>query len=189
MALSDQGEYTCAASNDVGESISKTVNLKINGKQAGRQAGWELTKPRADKHKKQQSFTGENISAPPRFMMEGDGVMSAHQGKEVHLECRANGDDPISIMWRREGQELVAEPGRSSITVIREIQHVTSKFSIYKTQKGDSGRYECQASNPFGKSFYHIHLQIWGEIRIFKLYNSSHFTLYVALLPFDLYHI
>ena len=102
-------------------------------------------------------------SAPPRFMMEGDGVMSAHQGKDVHLECRANGDDPISIMWRREGQELVAEPGRSSITVIREIQHVTSKFSIYKTQKADSGRYECQASNPFGKSFYHIHLQIWGR--------------------------
>ena len=102
-------------------------------------------------------------SAPPRFMMEGDGVMSAHQAKEVHLECKANGDDPISIMWRRDGQELVAEPGRSSITVIREIQHVTSKFSIFKTHKSDSGRYECQASNPFGKSFYHIHLQIWGK--------------------------
>lgn len=97
--------------------------------------------------------------------MEGDGVMSAHQGKEVTLECRANGDDPISIMWRREpgGGELVAEPGRSSITVIREIGHVTSKFSIFQTQKSDSGRYECQASNPFGKSFYHIHLQIWGK--------------------------
>ena len=89
--------------------------------------------------------------------------MSAHQAKEVHLECKANGDDPISIMWRRDGQELVAEPGRSSITVIREIQHVTSKFSIFKTHKSDSGRYECQASNPFGKSFYHIHLQIWGK--------------------------
>ena len=34
VALSDQGEYTCAASNDVGDSISKTVNLKINGKMA-----------------------------------------------------------------------------------------------------------------------------------------------------------
>ena len=123
-------------------------------------------------------------------MMEGDGVMSAHQGKEVQLECRANGDDPISIMWRREGQELLAEPGRSSITVIREIQHVTSKFSIYKTQKGDSGRYECQASNPFGKSFYQIHLQIWGKIRIFTQYNYSHSTLHIALLlTSDLFHI
>ena len=117
-------------------------------------------------------------------MMEGDGVMSAHQGKEVQLECRANGDDPISIMWRREGQELVAEPGRSSITVIREIQHVTSKFSIYKTQKGDSGRYECQASNPFGKSFYQIHLQIWGKIRY-----SNYITPQFALLTSDLFHI
>ena len=117
-------------------------------------------------------------------MMEGDGVLSAHQGKDVHLECKANGDDPISIMWRREGRELIAEPGRSSITVIRELQHVTSKFSIEKTQKSDSGRYECQASNPFGKSYYHIHLQIWGnsvnlndycDIYIF-LYRATKFT-------------
>ena len=33
VALADEGQYTCAASNDVGDSISKTVNLKINGKQ------------------------------------------------------------------------------------------------------------------------------------------------------------
>ena len=78
--------------------------------------------------------------------MEGDGVLSAHQGKQVvirmilnvivmtmvmsiilvitmmmiyrvispplskikcsqvSLECRADGDDPISIAWRREGR-------------------------------------------------------------------------------------
>ena len=33
VALADEGQYTCAASNDVGDSISKTVNLMINGKQ------------------------------------------------------------------------------------------------------------------------------------------------------------
>ena len=32
VALSDEGQYTFAASNDVWDSISKTVNLKINGK-------------------------------------------------------------------------------------------------------------------------------------------------------------
>ena len=32
VVLADEGQYTCAASNDVGDSISKTVNLKINGK-------------------------------------------------------------------------------------------------------------------------------------------------------------
>ena len=32
VVLGDEGRYTCAASNDVGDSISKTVNLKINGK-------------------------------------------------------------------------------------------------------------------------------------------------------------
>jgi len=101
------------------------------------------------------------INAPPRFTMDGDGVLSAHQGKQVSLECRADGDDPISIAWRREGRQLVAQPGHSSITVIRELQHVTSQFSIERTRKSDSGRYECQASNPFGKSFYHIHLKIW----------------------------
>ena len=29
--LADQGEYTCTATNNVGDQISKTVNLKING--------------------------------------------------------------------------------------------------------------------------------------------------------------
>ena len=38
-----------------------------------------------------------------------------------------------------------------------------NKFSIEKTQKSDSRRYECQASNPFGKLYYHIHLQILGN--------------------------
>ena len=32
VGLGDEGQYTCAASNDVGDSISKTVNLKINAK-------------------------------------------------------------------------------------------------------------------------------------------------------------
>lgn len=129
VGLQDEGQYTCSATNGVGDAIAKTVSLKIN--------------------------------APPRFTMDGDGIISAHQGKEVHLECQANGDDPISIVWRRGGRELEALPGRSTITVIRELEHVTSKFSILKTVKEDSGRYECQASNPFGKSFYHFHLQIW----------------------------
>ena len=34
VALTDEGQYTCAASNEVGDSISKTVNLKINGTKA-----------------------------------------------------------------------------------------------------------------------------------------------------------
>ena len=92
-------------------------------------------------------------------MREGDGVLSAHQGNYIHIKCKDNGYDLISIIWRREGRELIAEPGRSSITVIRELQHVTSKFSIKQTQNRDSGRYEFQASNPFGKSYYHIHIQ------------------------------
>ena len=95
-------------------------------------------------------------------MMEREGLVSAHQGQDVQLVCKANGDDPISVMWRKDGKELAAEPGRSAITVIRESQQITSRFKIAVTRKSDSGRYECQASNPFGKSYYHIQLQIWG---------------------------
>ena len=47
--------------------------------------------------------------------------------------------------------------------MIRELEHVSSKFLITAAEKADSGRYECQASNPFGKSYYHIQLQIWGK--------------------------
>ena len=80
----------------------------------------------------------------------------------MELLCKARGDDPVSISWAKGGRELVAEPGRTSITVIRELEHITSKFEIRNARNTDSGRFECQASNPFGKSFYHIQLQIWG---------------------------
>ena len=51
--------------------------------------------------------------APPRFMMEREGILSVHQGKEVELLCRASGDDPISISWRKGGRDLVAQPGQT----------------------------------------------------------------------------
>ena len=59
--------------------------------------------------------------------MEGDGVLSDHQGKDVHLECKANGGDPIYIMQRQDGREFIAEPGRSSITLITELQQVFNR--------------------------------------------------------------
>ena len=51
------------------------------------------------------------FSAPPRFMMEREGILSVHQGKEVELLCRASGDDPIAIAWRKAGRDLLAQPG------------------------------------------------------------------------------
>jgi len=44
-------------------------------------------------------------------MMEREGILSVHQGKEVELLCRASGDDPISISWRKGGRDLIAQPG------------------------------------------------------------------------------
>ena len=107
--------------------------------------------------------------------------MEYYQGKDVHIEFKANGDDRISIMWRQEGRELIAEPGRFSITVTRELQNVTLKCSIEKTLKSDSGWFECQASNPFRKSYYHIHLQIWGNaVNLSKYFDIYYFFLYRA---------
>jgi Immunoglobulin I-set domain len=77
--------------------------------------------------------------------------------------------------------------GRTSITVIRELEHVSSKFLITAAEKADSGRYECQASNPFGKSYYHIQLQIWGksyyhiQLQIWgKSYYHMHLQIWVS---------
>ena len=36
----DKGEYTCSAENGVGEQITKTVNLNINGKYLSSQMFW-----------------------------------------------------------------------------------------------------------------------------------------------------
>ena len=43
VSLADEGQYTCAATNDVGDPISKTVNLKINGKHQPRPGDQDKT--------------------------------------------------------------------------------------------------------------------------------------------------
>ena len=54
----------------------------------------------------------------PIFLHNSIWQCSAVRG-QVSLECRADGDDPISMVWRREGRQLAARTGHSSITVIR----------------------------------------------------------------------
>ena len=74
-------------------------------------------------------------------------MLSVHQGKPVQLECRARGDEPISISWRKGGAELRVEPGRTTVTVVREVGEVGSRLDILEARQEDSGRYECQVKN------------------------------------------
>ena len=76
-----------------------------------------------------------------------------------------------------------------SVGARRELEHVSSKFEIESAVTSDSGRYECQASNPFGKSYYHIQLQIWGKRNYFcyrlnrKWFQPSFFDIYALSIP------
>ena len=79
--------------------------------------------------------------------MDGEGVLSVHQGKSVQLECRARGDEPISITWRKGGADLRVEPGRTTVTVVREVGEVGSRLEISDAKQTDSGRYECQVKS------------------------------------------
>ena len=78
-------------------------------------------------------------------MMEGDGVLSAHQGKDVQLECKANGDgdERGGNLWLIQGDLLL---------MCLRVTTCYLKVFYREPQKSDSGRYEYQASNPFGKS-------------------------------------
>jgi Immunoglobulin domain len=56
-------------------------------------------------------------------MMEREGVLSVHQGKEVELLCRASGDDPIAITWRKGGRDLIAQPGtKTTLSLSRSVK-------------------------------------------------------------------
>ena len=97
--------------------------------------------------------------------MDGEGVLSVHQGKSVQLECRARGDEPISITWRKGGADLRVEPGRTTVTVVREVGEVGSRLEISDAKQTDSGRYECQVKS--------VVIQFYLPINAICLYKDS----------------
>ncbi|KAF9423658.1 hypothetical protein HW555_000984 [Spodoptera exigua] len=86
--------------------------------------------------------------------------MTAKLGQQVTIECQAKGDDPIRIMWTRNGKPINPLTQRVKISEAKSEDGMTSILELLQTETSDGALYQCRAGNPFGADVFSVHLTI-----------------------------
>ncbi|PZC75288.1 hypothetical protein B5X24_HaOG206490 [Helicoverpa armigera] len=86
--------------------------------------------------------------------------MTAKLGQHVTIECQAKGDDPIRMMWTRNGKPINPLTQRVKISEAKTEDGMTSILELLQTETSDGALYACRAGNPFGADVYSVHLTI-----------------------------
>ncbi|XP_049880957.1 Down syndrome cell adhesion molecule-like protein Dscam2 [Pectinophora gossypiella] len=86
--------------------------------------------------------------------------LTAKLGQHVSVECQAKGDDPIRIMWTRNGKPINPLTQRVKISEVKSEDGLTSILELLQTETSDGALYQCRAGNPFGADVYSVHLTI-----------------------------
>uniref|UniRef100_H0VN85 Hemicentin 2 n=1 Tax=Cavia porcellus TaxID=10141 RepID=H0VN85_CAVPO len=132
----DTGAYVCTATNAVGFS-SQEMRLSVN------------TKPRIRVNGLQDTDSPLHVTAKT--------------GKEVTLDCEAQGSPPPLVTWTKNAQPLL--PGTD-----RYLNHVllpSGSLRLTRAQASDDGHYECTASNPAGSASrrYILRVQVPPQVQ------------------------
>ncbi|OWR47596.1 Dscam3 isoform B, partial [Danaus plexippus plexippus] len=86
--------------------------------------------------------------------------LTAKLGQHVTIECQAKGDDPIRIMWTRNGKPINPLTQRLKISEAKSDDGMTSLLELIQSETGDAALYQCKAGNPFGADVYSVYLSI-----------------------------
>ena len=110
------------------------------------------------------SSKAASVDGPPVFIRELSNVMNGTVGSPAVLQCSISSQsNPLLVTWYKDSQRL--PPGSH---FQQTCNGNTEQLVISKTNQTDSGQYECEASNKFGKvsSAYRLTLKE-GKIYIF----------------------
>ncbi|XP_033297132.1 Down syndrome cell adhesion molecule-like protein Dscam2 isoform X41 [Bombus bifarius] len=91
-----------------------------------------------------------SVQAPPHFEIKLKN-QTARRGEPAVLQCEAQGEKPIGILWNMNNKRL--DPKSDSRYTIREeilANGVLSDLSIKRTERSDSALFTCVATNAFG---------------------------------------
>lgn len=78
-------------------------------------------------------------------------------GDLAEFECHVTGSQPIKLTWSKENKEIKTGANYK----VTQMEN-TTKLTIVKTDKGDSGQYTCSASNDMGKDSCTVKLNVQG---------------------------
>lgn len=111
--------------------------------------------------------TSVKVRAAPNFVQNFE-VIRVKEGERALLVCDVSGDEPIKIVWSREGKVLSNSFSSASKHVTEEStggdgMSRTGKLFVDSVRVSDSSLYICTASNPYGKDQKNVQLVIQGE--------------------------
>ncbi|XP_077274879.1 Down syndrome cell adhesion molecule 1 isoform X11 [Temnothorax americanus] len=91
-----------------------------------------------------------SVQAPPQFEIKLRN-QTARRGEPAVLQCEAQGEKPIGILWNMNNKRLDTKSD-PRYTIREEIlaNGVLSDLSIKRTERGDSALFTCVATNAFG---------------------------------------
>ena len=124
VGASDAGQYTCKASNFVGEA-SQTVKLKLT------ESGQE----------DENAISGSGKLSFVKSLVD----MDIYEGKEALLEVVVDGAMPINCKWEKDGR-----PVRNTLSTRFEKKDNVCSLRIGKPAKFETGKYSAIVSNDEG---------------------------------------
>ncbi|XP_045454942.1 Down syndrome cell adhesion molecule-like protein Dscam2 [Melitaea cinxia] len=86
--------------------------------------------------------------------------LTAKLGQHISIECAARGDDPIRIMWTRNGKPINPLTQRVKISEAKTEDGMASILELLQTETSDGALYQCKAGNPYGADVYSVYLTI-----------------------------
>ncbi|XP_011701022.1 PREDICTED: Down syndrome cell adhesion molecule-like protein Dscam2 [Wasmannia auropunctata] len=101
-----------------------------------------------------------SVQAPPQFEIKLRN-QTARRGEPAVLQCEAQGEKPIGILWNMNNKRLDTKTD-SRYTIREEIlaNGVLSDLSIKRTERSDSALFTCVATNAFGSDDTSINMII-----------------------------
>lgn len=87
--------------------------------------------------------------------------MDVPVGDPAEFECHVTGTQPIKLTWAKNNKEIKAGENYK----VTQLEN-TTKLSILKTDKADSGQYTCSATNDVGKDSCSITLNVQGTVHL-----------------------
>ena len=97
-------------------------------------------------------------TAPPVFGSVSPGFLRVKEGTNLELFCEATGRPEPSVLWTKDGKELV-----SDFKYRLHNDGNSSKLSIEKTVKDDSGQYSCLFQNSIAQVSHNVRVIIESE--------------------------
>jgi hypothetical protein len=98
------------------------------------------------------------LAVPPKLQKPGNSHQTLTVDQRVSLLCSVvEGDEPVSMLWLKEGEPLAASLG----TEVNQVGH-DSILRVNRLAAEHMGNYSCQAANSAGTAAIFFFVQVKG---------------------------